>query len=133
MTNNKTLARENALQVLFQLGFNEDFSAQSSLNYFREQFHLNEQTFSYSKLLVEGILENLDEIDKKIQGLSSNWKISRMALVDLNILRIATFELTYLQEELPPKVAINEALEIAKKYSTTDSASFINGLLDNLV
>lgn len=133
MSNNKTLARENSLQVLFQVGFHNKFSAEVSLNYFKDQFQLNEQTYSYSKTLVEGILENLEEVDLKIQSSSENWKISRMALVDLNILRIATYELIFLNEDLPPKVVINEALEMAKKYSTTDSASFINGVLDNLL
>ena len=133
MTNNKTLARENALQVLFQVGFHENFSADTSLNYFKDQFHLNEQTYSYSKVLVNGILDNLQDIDDKIQSSSENWKITRMALVDLNVLRIATYELTFLNNDVPPKVVIDEAIEMAKKYSTTDSASFINGILDNLL
>jgi len=85
----------------------------------------------FSEELVNGTLLHLDEIDQKIQQVAAHWKMDRMASVDRNIMRFAVFELLY-REDIPPAVTINEALEIAKKYSSSESASFINGLLDKI-
>jgi N utilization substance protein B len=85
----------------------------------------------YADELVCGIEEHRVEIDGDIAGNSMNWKISRMAAVDKNILRIAVYELKY-RNDVPSKVAINEAVEIAKKFGTADSGAFVNGILDNI-
>jgi N utilization substance protein B len=85
----------------------------------------------FSEELVNGTLLHLDEIDQKIKQVAAHWKMDRMASVDRNIMRFAVFELLY-RDDIPPAVTINEALEIAKKYSSSESASFINGLLDKI-
>lgn len=87
------------------------------------------QDFTYH--LVEGTLRNEKEIDGVIEGSSTNWKLSRMASVDRNLLRLAAYELLFLQD-IPHSVTINEAVEIAKKFGTEDSPGFINGVLDKI-
>ena len=81
--------------------------------------------------LVTGTIRNIAEIDKVIQGAAENWDLNRMAAVDRNILRLAIFEILY-RDDIPSAVTINEALEIAKKYSSLESVPFINGLLDKI-
>ncbi len=81
--------------------------------------------------LIKGVIDNKSRIDQLIEQFSSNWKISRMGCVDRNILRIAAYELLYCQD-IPPKVSINEAVDIGKLYGTEESGSFINGILDGI-
>ncbi|RNC68613.1 MAG: transcription antitermination factor NusB [Desulfuromonadales bacterium] len=81
--------------------------------------------------LVRGVLEKREAIDERIAGKSKNWAISRMAKVDLNILRLAVFELLY-RDDIPKNVTINEAIEVAKKYGTEESPGFVNGILDEI-
>jgi N utilization substance protein B len=81
--------------------------------------------------LVKGVKENTKEIDSTISKYATNWQINRMAVVDRNILRIATFEILYIND-IPPNVSINEAVDIAKKYGDTDSGKFVNGILDKI-
>ncbi len=126
-------ARELALQILFQREFVADMDLDASFAYFREQLEIPEESWTYAKELIAGLMKNKEAVDKKITDASRNWKISRMSPVDLNLLRIATFEILYGHDEVPPKVAIDEALEIAKRYSGTESPNFINGLLDEIL
>ena len=85
----------------------------------------------FSTTLVDGTLKNLAKIDEYITSYAENWQLSRMAVIDRNIMRMGTFELLYL-EDMPPKVAINEAVELAKKYGDTESGKFVNGILDKI-
>lgn len=85
----------------------------------------------FAGMLVEGVTKNLSEIDNVISSYSTNWKVSRMASIDKNILRIAVFELTHCPD-IPVKVTINEAVEIAKGFGTEESGAFVNGILDNV-
>ena len=78
-----------------------------------------------------GTIEHLEDVDKKIAEFATNWELSRMAIVDRNILRLACFEFMYL-EDIPSKVTINEAVELAEKFGGIDSGKFINGILDNV-
>ena len=78
-----------------------------------------------------GVLENIKEIDNRIQNLAANWDLSRMAGVDRSVLRLAAYEMIY-RDDIPPVVAINEAVDIAKKFSTDESGKFVNGILDNM-
>lgn len=127
-------SRELALQVLFQKEFSQDIDLISRLPYFKESFpEQKNEVWSYAEVLIQGIVENLDSLDDEIKSLASNWKKERMALVDVNILRVAIYEIKFLSSEIPPKVAINEALEISKKYSNSDSPQFINGILGKLI
>lgn len=81
--------------------------------------------------LVMGVIENKAAIDKVIEEFSDNWKLSRMACVDRNVIRIAVYEMLYC-DDIPPRVTINEAVDIGKKYGTEDSGAFINGVLDSI-
>lgn len=81
--------------------------------------------------LVLGVLEHCQEIDRLIEKYSENWRLVRMNIVDRTILRMAIFELLYC-EEIPPKVTLNEAIELGKRYGSEDSGSFINGILDRI-
>jgi len=85
----------------------------------------------YMTRLVHGVHGNFQELDTLIQSASTNWKLERMAMVDRNILRLAAFELMQLSD-IPPKVSLNEAIEIGKRFGTEDSGSFINGILDKI-
>jgi N utilization substance protein B len=84
----------------------------------------------YADLLINGVKNNLEKIDSTVQKVSQHWKLDRMAIVDRNLLRMAIFEMLVMKDPLTPNIVINEAIELAKKYGSTDSASFINGLLD---
>lgn len=86
----------------------------------------------HAEKLVRGVFAHLDEIDAAIQRVSSHWRIDRMARVDRNLLRLGAFEILHLSEEVPRKVAINEAVEIAKRFGAAESSAFVNGILDRL-
>lgn len=81
--------------------------------------------------LIRGVLEHRDEIDADIKGIAKNWDLHRIAAVDRNILRLAIYEMRH-REDIPPVVSINEAIEIAKRFSTEDSSKFVNGILDKV-
>ena len=130
ITASRRKARELALQVLFQREFASDFEVSTALEYFKSTVTASSATWHYAELLLKGVLQKQPEIDAAVSEKSRSWKIERMAPVDLSILRVATFEILFGQNETPPKVAINEAVEIAKRYGSTDSSSFINGILD---
>jgi len=89
------------------------------------------RSFSFAAELVNGVVANRAAIDQRIEEKSKNWSISRMARVDLNILRLAVFELFY-RPDIPKNVTINEAIEVAKKFGADDSPAFINGILDEI-
>ncbi len=123
-------ARECSLQILFQLEFNNS-QPQAAITQFWEKRRVSGEVREFSSWLVNGILSHRQKIDEIIQSVSENWRLKRMALVDRNILRIATFELLF-EENVPPAVIINEAIEIAKKYSSPEAATFVNGILDGV-
>lgn len=125
-------ARELALQILFQREFSLEMNLDSSLHYFREMIKAPEDMWDYARHLTEGVSDMSVAIDKKLSSASTKWSLSRMSLVDKNVLRIAIFEMINPKEPVPPKVVINEAIEVAKKYGNTDSPSFVNGLLNEL-
>lgn len=125
-------SRELALQFLFQNEFDRKTSATAAVRSFAEHFDVEKEVVDYAGQIVAGIIGLAAEIDKDIQSNSAHWKISRMSLVDVNVMRIAIFEMKHMRPGVPPNVAINEAVEIAKKYGATDSGSFVNGILDTL-
>ena len=134
MTTTRRLSRELALQVLFQQEFAPQKQAVGEgLATFRRSFDATPEVWDYTQLLLEGIVENSGAIDAAIQKASAHWTLKRMALVDLIIMRIAVYELKHAAELIPPAVAINEAIEVSKKYGTVDSAAFVNGILDQIV
>jgi N utilization substance protein B len=128
---NRRRAREYALQILFQLELTDSKLSEEMLKEFWEGNVEKKGVRDFTLTIVKETLANLDAIDEIIIKAAENWSLERMAVIDRNILRAATYELTY-RSDIPPSVAINEAIEIAKKYSTIDSASFINGILDRI-
>lgn len=126
----RTKAREVALHILYQLEMTKLDSHVSLSNYFENNPQMQE-VVDFSSYLVEGIIKNVSHIDSLIKKYVKNWEIDRMAVIDRNILRIACFELLYL-DEIPPKVSINEGIELAKRFGDIDSPRFINGVLDKI-
>ena len=123
-------SRELALQILFQTEFAPQIEYAEFLEVFEQSFA--QDVIDYADLLVNGVKEHREQIDNVIQSTAKNWKVGRMAIVDRNILRIAVFEMKLMPSPLKPNIAINEAVELAKRYSTTESASFVNGILDQV-
>lgn len=124
-------AREYALQILFQIDFTAKKIDRKNIDEFLSVKDESEDVKRFTEELVSGTIEKLDEIDSAIEKVAKNWPLKRMAAVDRNILRFAAYEILY-RKDIPPAVTINEAIEISKKFSSEDSASFINGLLDRL-
>lgn len=127
----RTRSRELALQFLYQLDLRGDDLLPEAKDFLRNE-ERDAETQRFALRLVEGTFEHWDEIDKTIQGVAQNWNIARMAVVDRNVLRLATYELLHCKD-IPPKVAINEAIELGKRYSTSNSGGFINGILDKIM
>lgn len=124
--------REHIFRVLFQVEFHdtEELQEQTEL-YFEQLEQIKEKDKAYIAEKYKKILEKKDEIDEKINSASSGWKTSRMNRTDLTILRLAVYEMLY-DEDIPVGVAINEAVELAKKYSSEEGPAFINGVLGKL-
>jgi N utilization substance protein B len=121
-------ARECALQILFQFEFNAG-DPKSLVKVYWEHQKASREVREYGTWIVEKILDHGVDIDRAIQSASKNWRLARMAVVDRNILRIAVAELLY-EKTLVPAIVMNEAIEIAKRYSGEESAVFVNGVLD---
>jgi transcription antitermination factor NusB len=123
-------AREKALQILFQLDFRDD-DIEAICSKFWKGNRSGEKVREFANKLVKGAYANLDNIDRIIGSVVEHWSVQRLASVDRAILRCATYELFYMPE-IPPKVTINEAVEIAKTFGTEESSRFINGVLDKI-
>ena len=123
-------SRELALKFLYQFELNEgDLDGQIKL--FLERNSSQEDVESFMKELVVSLIDKMEEIDEIIQKFSDHWVLDRMTVIDRNILRMGTCELLF-NFSTPPKVVINEAIDIAKKYGNEDSPEFINGILDKV-
>jgi N utilization substance protein B len=125
---NRRKARESALRLLFQLEFNATDLEELIRGYWEHQ-KAADDVRDYATWLVRGIRAGQEEVDGAIQAASEHWRIARMAVVDRNILRIAVFEMLS-AKTLVPAIVINEAIEIAKRYSGEEASVFINGILD---
>lgn len=132
-TSTRRMSRELALQVLFQQEFSPQQPVEAGLENFRKSFDAAPEVWTYALEILRGVSTHSKDIDGLIQSRSAHWTLKRMALVDLTIMRIAVFELKYSAEAVPPAVAINEAIEISKKFGTVDSAAFVNGILDQIM
>ena len=130
----RTRARELALQFLFQVDF-QGADHRAQLDAFLDEELRGRPNMAEAKIfareLVDGVLEHRDHIDALLHKTATNWEIKRMAGVDRNALRIGCYELLY-ASQIPMKVAINEAIELGKRYSTEASGAFINGILDRI-
>lgn len=126
----RSRARELALQFLYQADLVG--SAPEEAEGFLREEERDLETRGFARRLVDGVGENASAIDERIQAVAQNWNISRMAVLDRNILRLGVHELLYCPD-IPPKVAINEAIEMGKRFSTQNSGAFINGILDKIM
>ena len=126
----RSKAREVALCLLYQIEIVKSDFRQAIQNYSESTSH-QQEVIDFSSVLIEGVVKNLELINSLIKKHVKNWEIERMAVVDRNILRMACFELLFL-EDIPPKVSINEAIELAKRFGDVDSPRFVNGILDKI-
>ena len=124
-------AREAALLTLFQMEFDtgEEHTACVSDFVMDEVEGLSDEDIPYAQGLVQGTQAHLAEIDAEIERMAKEWKLQRMAAVDRNLIRMAYYEIQYQEEHIDPAVAINEAVELAKKYGSDDSSRYVNGIL----
>ncbi len=127
----RTEARELFMQLLFQMEVQNDYSQEIKTRFVQEHMKDSNQ-LEYFNRLFDATAGNLPTIDGKLEACSDNWKISRMAKVDLAILRLSTAEILYL-EDVPDSASINEAVDMAKKFGGDDSGKFINGILGKIV
>lgn len=138
----RRLARESAIQFLYSTDFNKNENLEEMLKEFFEaeeestedklQDTLNSNDKRFAEELIRGTIEKLQHIDQLIQSNTTGWTKERIAKVDLAILRLALYEILY-REDIPSSVAINEAIELAKRYSTDESGGFVNGVLGKII
>lgn len=127
----RTRARECALKILYAIDITKE-GPKKCIDVFWQDNEIKEaQVREYANRLAAGVCEEQEAIDRIISEYTTNWQLKRMAVIDRNILRFATYELLFM-EDVPPKVAINEAIDIAKKYGDQDSGKFVNGVLDKI-
>lgn len=127
----RTLARESALKILYAIDITKETPDACIDNFWLSQDKAEPQVKIFADALVLGVCHNKDRIDKLITEHATNWQLDRMAVIDRNILRFGAYELMFM-DDIPPKVAINEAIDIAKKYGDKDSGKFVNGILDKI-
>lgn len=123
--------REEAVKIAYSMDVNKDFN-NFNLTEYIEHFEINDMDNDYLNITISNMIDNIEEIDKYIRDNSKDWKINRIAKVDLAVLRIALSEILY-NKTIPESVSINEAVEISKKFSNEDSHKFINGILGTVV
>ena len=132
MSGGRRLARERALQALYQVDLaNADAVDALRIAFGSDDREVDKLTRDFAEQLVQGVLAHLTAIDQLIQKHSAHWRLERMAKIDRNVLRLAAFELLHLQD-VPGRVVINEAVELGKGFSTEESSAFINAILDKI-
>jgi transcription antitermination factor NusB len=127
----RTLSREIALKILYAHEITDEPIGEAESKFWESHGPENDEVRLYAENLVTGVSANMGEIDSAIASYADNWEIGRMATIDRNIIRVAAFELMF-NGDIPPKVAINEAIEMAKKYGDQNSGKFVNGILDRI-
>jgi transcription antitermination factor NusB len=127
----RSLARDWALKILYQIDITARDIDKISQAFWADEKNKDEEILEFCQRLIYGVRENLKAIDEKISRYATNWQLKRMAIIDRNILRLGVFELHY-ASDIPPKVTINEAVELAKRYGDLESSKFVNGILDKI-
>jgi transcription antitermination protein NusB len=128
----RSRGREVALQVLYQVEQNPVIPADEIRRFIERRLLEDRKLCEFTEGLIAGVKEHQARIDSMISLVAENWRLDRMAAIDRNILRLGAYEMLFLPE-VPAKVAINEALELAKRYSTAQSSRFVNGILDRVL
>ena len=124
----RSRARELALQVLYSIEVSGESAAKALADMKREE-QPDTETLEYAQRIVTAVTEHAEELDKAVKERLENWDLGRVAILDKNLLRMAIVEILHF-EDIPPKVSIDEAIELAKRFSTEKSGQFINGILD---
>ena len=127
----RTQGRETALKILYQAEINRREISAAAKYFWAEVESIDAQVKEFAGRIVLGVEHNFKTINDKISHYAANWQLKRMAIIDRNVLRIGVFELLY-TPDIPPKVSINEAVELAKKYGDLESGKFVNGILDKI-
>ena len=125
-------ARDNAFKCVYELEFGRDENLDKILEYCYEENDNKAEEKEYIEMVLKGIKEHLDEIDEIILSKLKNWSLDRIAKIDLAILRLAIYEILYV-DSIPVKVSANEAVELAKTYGNNDSKSFVNGVIAKVI
>jgi len=128
---NRTKGRECALKILYAAEIRKDTPEEYARIFWENHPIIKEEIKEFSNFLINGTSKNKEFIDAAISKYATNWQIQRMPAIDRNILRVATFELLF-AGDIPPKVSINEAIDVAKRYGDKDSGKFVNGVLDKI-
>lgn len=127
----RSRAREVVLQLLYQDDLNPDRSLAPDVEFLKSRLHSNDELVEFANSLLNGVRRNRAELDDALSKHANNWSLSRMAVTDRNVLRLGAFEILY--SETPGPVAINEAVELAKRFGAKQSSQFVNGILDGLL
>ncbi|TGE37806.1 transcription antitermination factor NusB [Desulfosporosinus fructosivorans] len=129
----RRLARETALQVLFQRDLTKETLITAEIvDCWAAEFVVPEASRPFAQSLVDGTIAHQEEIDQTIASFAQDWTLSRMANVDRNVMRLATYEILFCPD-IPGRVTLNEAIELAKRFGGEESAKFVNGILDRVV
>ena len=127
----RSRAREIALQLLYQEDLNADQAEDVRLSFLHGRLQYNRKLIEFATSLLDGVQQNREAIDRALELTARNWRLSRMAATDRNVLRLGAYEILF--GDTPDRVAVNEAIELAKRYGTNNSAQFVNGVLDRLM
>lgn len=125
-------ARDNAFKCIYQLEFDKEYNLQELLKHCYDENENDEEEKEYIEKVLKGIIEHKEEIDGIILSKLRNWSMQRIAKIDISILRLAIYELKYI-DDIPFKVSANEAVELAKVYGNADSKAFVNGVLAKVI
>ena len=127
----RSRAREIVLQVLYQDDMNPDQPEDIRQRFINARLNHDKALVEFAEALLAGVRLNRENVDAQLEEIAKNWKLSRMAATDRNVLRLGAYEILF--TDTPQRVAINEAIELAKRYGTNNSAQFVNGVLDRLM
>ncbi|MFT5301321.1 MAG: N utilization substance protein B [Mariniblastus sp.] len=127
----RSRAREIVLQVLYQDDLNSDQPEDVRLRFINSRLNYDRALIQFAEQLLSGVRSHQNSVDEKLEEIARNWRLSRMAATDRNVLRLGAYEILF--SDTPDRVAINEAIELAKRYGTNNSSQFVNGVLDRLM
>ncbi len=127
----RSRAREIVLQVLYQDDLNADQPEDIRLRFINSRLNHDQALINFARQLLAGVREHQEEVDNRLEKTARNWRLSRMAATDRNVLRLGAYEILF--TDTPDRVVINEAIELAKRYGTNNSSQFVNGVLDRLM
>lgn len=127
----RSRAREIVLQVLYQDDLNTDQPEDIRLRFINARLNQDRSLVEFAEDLLAGVRQHRDAVDQRLEAIARNWKLSRMAATDRNVLRLGAYEILF--TETPDRVVLNEAIELAKRYGTNNSSQFVNGVLDRLM